>query len=49
MMLEHFGELDAANAIIRGIERVLVSGPRTRDIGGSASTDAVGRAIAETV
>jgi tartrate dehydrogenase/decarboxylase/D-malate dehydrogenase len=49
MMLEQFGELDAANAIIRGIERVLVSGPRTRDIGGSASTDAVGRAIAETV
>jgi tartrate dehydrogenase/decarboxylase/D-malate dehydrogenase len=49
MMLEHFGEWDAANAIIRGIERVLVSGPRTRDIGGLASTDAVGRAIAESV
>ena len=49
MMLEHFGELDAANAVIRGIERVLVSGPRTRDIGGTASTDAVGRAIAEAV
>jgi tartrate dehydrogenase/decarboxylase/D-malate dehydrogenase len=46
MMLEHLGHPEAARAIVQAIERVLVEGPRTRDIGGTASTDDVGKAIA---
>jgi tartrate dehydrogenase/decarboxylase/D-malate dehydrogenase len=49
MMLEHLGHHDAAAAVLAAIEKVLQSGPRTRDIGGSASTDEVGKAIAEAV
>lgn len=49
MMLEHLGELDAANAVIAAIEEVTEHGPRTRDIGGTASTEEVGKAIAEKV
>jgi tartrate dehydrogenase/decarboxylase/D-malate dehydrogenase len=49
MMLEHLGHKDAAGAIVRAIERVLTEGPRTRDIGGKASTDDVGKAIAEAL
>jgi tartrate dehydrogenase/decarboxylase/D-malate dehydrogenase len=46
MMLEYLGHKDAADAIVGAIERVLVEGPRTRDIGGKASTSDVGKAIA---
>jgi len=46
MMLEHLGEKDAGKGIVRAIERVLAEGPRTRDIGGKASTSDVGKAIA---
>ena len=46
MMLEHLGHKDAANAIVKAIETVLAEGPRTRDIGGTASTDELGKAIA---
>jgi len=46
MMLEHLGHKDAANAILKAIETVLAEGPRTRDIGGTASTQEVGQAIA---
>lgn len=49
MMLEHLGETDAANAVLAAIEKVLVKGPRTADIGGTARTDEVGCAIAEAV
>src|SRR3984885_14790176 len=35
MMLEHLGQADAAEAIVKAIETVLESGPKTRDIGGS--------------
>jgi tartrate dehydrogenase/decarboxylase / D-malate dehydrogenase len=49
MMLEHLGEPDAAEAIVRAIETVLESGPKTRDIGGTASTVEVGKAIAAAV
>ncbi len=49
MMLEHLGHSDAAAAVVRAIEHVLTDGPRTRDIGGSASTEDVGKAIAEAV
>jgi tartrate dehydrogenase/decarboxylase/D-malate dehydrogenase len=49
MMLEHLGEQDAASAMVKAIEKVLESGPKTRDIGGSASTEEVGKAIAAAV
>ena len=49
MMLEHLGCRDAAEAIVRAIETVLAGGPRTRDIGGKASTQEMGRAIAEAI
>ncbi|HSE86794.1 MAG TPA: tartrate dehydrogenase [Candidatus Binatia bacterium] len=49
MMLEHLGHQDAAHAIVKGIETVLMEGPRTRDIGGTASTDQMGTAIAAAI
>lgn len=49
MMLEHLGHEEAAAAVIRAIEAVLDEGPRTPDIGGKASTQDVGRAIAEAI
>jgi tartrate dehydrogenase/decarboxylase/D-malate dehydrogenase len=49
MMLEHLGHPDAAAAIVRAIETVLKEGPRTRDIGGSAGTEDVGKAIAAAI
>jgi tartrate dehydrogenase/decarboxylase/D-malate dehydrogenase len=49
MMLEHLGHPDAAAAVVRAIEAVLERGPRTRDIGGTASTSEMGTAIAEAL
>ena len=49
MMLEHLGHKAAGDAIVKAIETVLVEGPRTRDMGGSASTQEVGKAIAEAL
>jgi tartrate dehydrogenase/decarboxylase/D-malate dehydrogenase len=49
MMLEHLGHPQAAEAVVRAIETVLREGPRTREIGGNAGTEEVGRAIAEAV
>ncbi|WP_431284233.1 tartrate dehydrogenase [Humitalea sp. 24SJ18S-53] len=50
MMLEHLGEHAAAAAILTAIEKLLAEGgPRTRDLGGQASTQDVGRALAEAV
>ena len=49
MMLEHLGHVDAANAIVRAIEKVLAEGPRTPDIGGKANTEDVGKAIASAL
>src|SRR5439155_360487 len=49
MMLEHLGHQNAADAIVKGIETILMEGPRTRDIGGTASTDQVGMAIAAAI
>jgi tartrate dehydrogenase/decarboxylase/D-malate dehydrogenase len=46
LMLEHLGEHDAALRVLRAVEDVCRDGPRTRDIGGSASTVEVGDAIA---
>jgi len=46
MMLEHLGHKEAADAVVRAIETVLKEGPRTRDLGGTAGTVEVGKAIA---
>ena len=49
MMLDHLGHPDAAAAVVRAIEAVLTSGPRTREIGGTAGTEEVGKAIAAAI
>ncbi len=50
MMLEHLGQKPAADAIVAAIEALLQdSGPKTRDMGGQAGTEDVGRAIAGIV
>ena len=35
--------------VVRAIESVLTSGPRTREIGGTAGTEEVGKAIAAAI
>ena len=50
LMLDHFGAHDASAAIISAIENVLTDGgPRTRDVGGTASTEEAGKAIAAAI
>jgi len=49
MMLDHLGHTAAHDAILRAIEAVTAEGPRTPDMGGTATTSEVGRAIAEVV
>jgi tartrate dehydrogenase/decarboxylase/D-malate dehydrogenase len=53
MMLEHLGHPEAGAAIVRAIEKVLEAGPNhaplTPDIGGTAKTSDLGRAIAEAL
>ncbi len=49
LMLDHLGEADAARAVLEALELVCREGPRTRDVGGSASTREVGDAVVETV
>ncbi len=49
MMLEHLGYKPASDAVVRAIEAVLTDGPRTRDIGGTASTQEMGKAIAAAI
>src|SRR5207302_11064333 len=38
LMLEHLGEADAARALLGALEDVCREGPRTRDVGGEATT-----------
>lgn len=50
MMLEHLGQKEAADAIIRAIEVVLSEAPgRTVDLGGTASTVQCGEAVASVL
>lgn len=49
MMLEHLGHNEAAAAVVHAIETVLHEGPHTRDIGGKASTQEMGKAIANAL
>lgn len=46
LMLDHLGEGDAAAAVMRALETVCRGGPRTRDVGGTATTAQVGAAVA---
>lgn len=50
MMLEHFGEQEAADAIISAIEKTLsTSAFRTRDLKGAATTQMCGQAVADAL
>ena len=49
MMLDHLGHPDAAAAVLSAIESILVEGPRTPDMGGTATTKDLGEAIAAAV
>ena len=49
LMLDFLGCKPAHDAILSAIEQVLAQGPRTRDLGGTASTTEVGEAIAAIV
>jgi tartrate dehydrogenase/decarboxylase/D-malate dehydrogenase len=49
LMLDHLDHSDAADAVVRAIEKVLGEGPRTPDIGGQASTQDLGKAVAEAI
>lgn len=49
MMLEQLGRPAEARRITAAVESVCADGPRTPDIGGTATTAEVGAAIAERV
>jgi tartrate dehydrogenase/decarboxylase/D-malate dehydrogenase len=50
MMLEHLGEANGAAAVVKAIERVLADGSvLTPDMGGTASTQALGLAIIDAL
>jgi tartrate dehydrogenase/decarboxylase/D-malate dehydrogenase len=45
MMLDHLGQHAAAGALVDGFETALAAGIRTRDLGGTASTDQFTKAV----
>ena len=50
MMLDHLGHGDAAQAVVQAIEQVVSERKTlTRDLGGTASTAEVGKAVAALV
>jgi tartrate dehydrogenase/decarboxylase/D-malate dehydrogenase len=49
LLLESLGEHDAGARLLRAVESVCRNGPRTGDVGGSASTSEVGDAVAQAV
>jgi tartrate dehydrogenase/decarboxylase/D-malate dehydrogenase len=49
LMLEHLGEGEAAARLLRAVEAVCRDGPRTRDLGGEASTADVSDAVAARI
>lgn len=49
LMLDHLGEGEAARITMRALEEVALQGPRPRDLGGSATTADVGRAIEDRI
>ncbi|MEP7207880.1 MAG: tartrate dehydrogenase [Casimicrobiaceae bacterium] len=49
MMLEHLGEKSASDRLMRAVEQVTGSGPRTPDLGGKAGTVEVTRAVCDAL
>jgi tartrate dehydrogenase/decarboxylase/D-malate dehydrogenase len=49
MMLDHLGEADAARRLMRGIEAATARGVLTPDLGGTAKTSDVTRAVCEAI
>jgi len=49
LMLDFLGYPKAHDLIVQSIEQVLMSGPKTKDLGGTASTKDMGKAIAQAV
>jgi tartrate dehydrogenase/decarboxylase / D-malate dehydrogenase len=49
LMLEHLGEVDAAAALMDALVTTCYKGPRTPDVGGTATTAEVGDAVAAAV
>ncbi len=49
MMLDHLGHPRAHDAIVAAIEHVTAAGPRTPDMGGTATTVEVGKAVAAAI
>jgi tartrate dehydrogenase/decarboxylase/D-malate dehydrogenase len=49
LMLDHLGETEASGLVMDALRTVARSGPRTRDLGGNATTVEVGVAISDAV
>jgi len=49
LTLEHLGEEDAADRLMRAIEQVTATGPRTPDLGGQSTTREVTAAVCDAV
>jgi tartrate dehydrogenase/decarboxylase/D-malate dehydrogenase len=49
LLLEHLGQAEAAGLVMAALRQVARGGPRTKDLGGTASTTAVGQAIAAAI
>ena len=49
LMLEHLGEARAASALMAAVEQVCAAGILTPDLGGTATTKAVTRAVCEAI
>jgi tartrate dehydrogenase/decarboxylase/D-malate dehydrogenase len=49
MMLDHLGLAEAAAEVDAAVETVLAEGPRTRDLGGTASTERVAEAVLDAL
>lgn len=49
MMLQFLGQQEAHDHMLQAIEQVLAHGPRTPDLGGEASTQDLGRAMADCI
>jgi tartrate dehydrogenase/decarboxylase/D-malate dehydrogenase len=47
LMLDHLGEADAAARLMAAVEGTLASGVRTPDLGGTATTAQVTKAVTE--
>jgi tartrate dehydrogenase/decarboxylase/D-malate dehydrogenase len=45
LMLEHLGQQEAAGIVMAAVRLVAKEGPRTRDLGGTATTTDVERAL----